>query len=147
MDPDLAGYREAQVRLIAKLGSDVEFFTPTDVIWPPGTILDPETQQPYDPETEPQSSGFSSASVRCGLAIRPIGLSRRGVADDDLTTAIGRIEEGEGVLIVPIEDYDANRLDEATRATVYGEPYEITQTDGDGLAGQIHRKLVWIRQI
>ena len=144
--PDLTGYREAQVALIAQLGSEVEFFSPSQVVWPEGAILDPETQEPYDPTVVPLSSGFSSASVKCGIAIRSVGLSRRGISDDEHLTAIGEFEDGEGVLLVPIEDFEANDLDEATEATIYGERYDITQTEEDGLASDPHRIIVYIRQ-
>jgi hypothetical protein len=141
--PDLTGYREAQIALIAQLGSEVEFFLPAGVVWPPEAILDPETGEPYDPSVLPVSSGFSSASVKCGIAIR----SRGGVAkDEEILTAIGPFENGEGALLVPVADYEANSLDEATEAVVYNERYDITQADEDGLADQIHRVIVYIRQ-
>jgi hypothetical protein len=144
--PDLTGYREAQVALVAQLGSDVPFFTPSAVTWPAEAILDPETGEPYDPTVVPTSSGFTSASVRCGIAVRPIGLSRRGVADDEGWTALGKFEDGEGVLLVPIADFEDNDLDEATEAEIYNERYEVTQTDEDGLGDENHRMLVYVRQ-
>lgn len=143
--PDLTGYREAQVRLVAELGSDVPFFLPTQTTYPEGAILDPESGTPYDPTVLP-SSGFTSATVRCGVAIRPIGLSRRGIADEETLSAFGRFEEGEGVLILPIEDFEDNNIDQATECIVYNERYEISQHDEDGLADFNHRAIVYIRQ-
>lgn len=141
-EPDLTAYREAQVALIAKLGSTVEFFLPSKVVWPEDAILDPETGEPYDPTVVPTSSGFSSASARCGIAIRSGGRA----TDDEITTALGPFEEGEGALLVPIEDYEAEDLDEATEAVVYNERYEIRQAEEDGLADDNHRVIVYIRQ-
>lgn len=140
--PDLTGYREAQIALIAELGSEVEFFSPAAVTWPEGAILDPETGEPYDPTVVPTSSGFSSASVKCGIVLR----SRPNVKDEEVATAIGPFEEGEGALLVPIEDYGANNLDDATEAVVYSERYDITQTEEDGVADETHRVIVYIRQ-
>lgn len=140
-EPDLNGYREAQIAMIAKLGTNVEFFMPVEEQYPEGTILDPETGQPYDPTVEPTASGFTSATVRCAVALRPVTASK----DEVLAAAIGRIEEGEGLLIVPRGDYEDNDLDEATQAAVYGERYEITQKNLDGLGDEPHRVLVWIR--
>lgn len=141
-EPDLTGFRDAQGVLIAKLGTDVEFFMPVEEQWPPGTVLDPETNQPYDPETQPLSSGFSSASVRCGVV-----RGRVGTGDDELTTAIGEVQEGEAVLLIPIEDYEGSGLDAATEAEINDKRYEITQRANDGLGGESHRKLVWCRQL
>lgn len=146
-EPDLTGYREAQLTLIAKLGGDVPFFSPTVTTWPPGTVLDPESGVPYDPTILPTASGFASASVRCGVAIRPVGLSRRGIADDAVINALGLIEEGEGILIVPVADYDANNLDAATQVEVHDDRWEITQRTPDGIGNVEHRKLVYIRQL
>lgn len=143
--PDLTGYREAQVALIAQLGTDIPFFLPAETVWP-DVPLDPETGQPFDPTTAPLSSGFSSAVVRCGTAIRPIGLSRRGITDDNGYTAVGRFEDGEGVLIVPMADYLDATLDDATECEVYRERYEITQRDEDGIGDVDHRMIVHIRQ-
>jgi hypothetical protein len=139
-EPDLVGYREAQVALIAKLGSDVEFFLPAETVWPENAILDPETGTPYDPTVLPLSSGFSSAVVRCGVS------RRHPDKDDALATAIGDAIDTEGLLIVPLADYEEADLDEATEARVNGSLYEITQTESDGLGGEIHRKLLSIRK-
>lgn len=144
--PDLTGYREAQVKLIAELGNDVPFFLPTTTTYPAEAVLDPETSLPYDPSVLPTSSGFTSASVKCGIAIRPIGLSRRGIADEETLSAFGKFEEGEGVLLVPIADFEENDLADATECEVYNERYEISQHDEDGLANVNHRAIVYIRQ-
>lgn len=146
-EPDLAGYREAQLTLVAKLGADVPFFTPTATTYPAGTKMDPETGQPFDPTILPTASGFASAAVRCGVAIRPVGLSRRGISDDTRLAALGLITEGEGILIVPTADFEANDLDAATECEVHGDRWEITQRTPDGIANVEHRRLVYIRQL
>jgi hypothetical protein len=146
-EPDLAGYREAHTTLVAKLGNTVPFFIPVEEQYAPGTVLDPETNRPYDPTIEPMASGFASAAVKCGVAIRSVGLSRRGTDDDSKLTALGVVEVGQGILIVPVEDFDGNELDEATECEVHSERYEITQTDRDGIGEEVHRVLVYIQQL
>lgn len=141
VDPDLNGFRGAQINLIAKLGSNVQFFKPSQTTWPEEAVLDPETGEPYDPSVTPLSSGFSSAVVRCGVVTDSVG-----VVDDALAEAIGNIEEGEAVLIVPNEDYEAEELDDATEAVLYNERYLVTSRDERGIGDEIHRRLVWIRQ-
>jgi hypothetical protein len=143
-EPDLAGFREAQLTLVAKTGADVPFFTPVPKTYPPGTLLDPEAGTPYDPTIQPQASGFASASVRCGVAIRPID---RAMDDKTVQSALGLLEEGQGVLIVPSTDYDENDLDHATEVEVHGDRWEITQRTPDGIANVDYRRLVYIRQL
>lgn len=143
-EPDLTGFREAQLTLIAKLGADVPFFTPVAETYPPGTPLDPESGKPFDPTVQPQASGFASAVVRAGVAIRPIG---GGLADSSIQNALGLLEEGQGVLLVPSTDYDNADLDHATEVEVHGDRWEITQRTPDGIANVDHRRLVYIKQL
>jgi hypothetical protein len=143
-EPDLAGYREAQLTLIAKVGADVPFFTPVAKTYPPGTLLDPQSGTPYDPTIRPQASGFASAAVRCSVALRPID---RAMDDKTVQNSLGLLEEGQGVLIVPSIDYDENDLDHATEVEVHGDRWEITQRTPDGIASVDHRRLVYIRQL
>lgn len=140
-DPDLNGFREAQVTLIAKLGSNVVFFKPTSTQWPEDAILDPETGEPYDPTVAPTASGFASAVVRCGVVTSTV----RAV-DDALVEAIGVVEEGEAVLLVPEEDYEEAELDDATEAVLYGERYVVSSRDERGIGDETHRRLIWIQQ-
>lgn len=142
-EPDLAGFREAQLTLIAKVGADVPFFSPTTPTWPAGTKIDPETHEPFDPTIAPLASGFASASVRCGVAIRPVGAN---LLDTTVQTALGLLEEGQGVLIVPTTEYEANDLDGATEVEVHGDRWEVSQRTPDGIANVEHRRLVYIRQ-
>lgn len=140
--PDLTGYREAQVALIATLGSDVEFFLSSAVTWPEGTPINPESGEPFDPTVAPASSGVGTRTVRCGIAIR----GSKGVKSTEQEAAVGSFEDGEGMLIVPIADWTDNDLDEAAEAEIYDERYEIKQTDEDGIGDTDHRMLVYIRQ-
>lgn len=143
-EPDLAGFREAQLTLIAKVGADVPFFTPIATTWPVGTKMDPESDTPYDPTILPLASGFSSAAVRCGVALRPVP---RTLEDQTVQNALGFLEEGHGVLIVPSTDYDTHDLDAALQVEVHGDRWEITQRTPDGIANVDHRRLVYIKQL
>lgn len=144
VEPDLEGFRDAQVLLREKFGEDVPFFTPTPTTYPPGTPVDPETGLPYDPTILPEASGFASAVVRASVVFRPI----RGLSDDTRTTPIGNIEEGEVVVMVGPEDFEEEELDEATEMEVHGERYRIKQTETDQLGdGKPHRVVVHGEQL
>lgn len=151
MKPDLEGFRGAQAKLRAEFGEDIPFFAPTGTTYPPGTPLDPESGEPYDPTILPTASGFASASVRCNVVSRPLGLSRRGIDTDAQITAIGNLEEGQVVLITGYEDYHddslAIDLDDATECIVHGERYVLGMRDEDQLGdGDPARVLIWADQ-
>lgn len=146
--PDLEGFADAQARLRAGFGEPVPFFAPTGTTYPPGTPVDPESGEPYDPTVLPTASGFASAAVNCNIVSRPMGLSRRGIDTDVNTTAIGNLEEGQVVLIVGYDDYHDDELaidlDDATEFVVHNERYLISQRDDDQLGdGPPMRVLVW----
>lgn len=147
--PDLEGFRDAQAKLRADFGEDIPFFVPSATTWPIGTPIDPESNVPYDPTILPTASGFASASVRSSVVFRPLGLSRRGVADDVKQTEVGRFEAGELALIVGYDDFVANGLDEATEAIVHDERYVINTFDYDRLGEDpdgYHRVIIYLDQ-
>lgn len=141
-EPDLAGFREAQLTLIAKLGADVPFFSPVAPSYPPGTPIDPESGQPFDPSIAALASGFTSAAVRCGVAIRPVGVQK-----DNMLSALGIMEEGKGLLLVPQLAYENANLDGATQCEVHGERWTIEQRDLDGIGTETHRYVLHISQL
>jgi hypothetical protein len=146
-EPDLQGFRDAQATLRAKFGEPVPFFTPQAKTYPPGTPLDPETEEPYDPMILPTASGWAVASATASIVARPLGLSRRGVDADIDVTAVGIFEEGTVVLIVGYEEWHAANLDEATECEVHNERYEIVQTEEDQLGpGEPERMLAYCQQ-
>lgn len=143
MDADLAGFRDAQVLLRAKLGRDVPFFTPSATTYPPGTALDPESGQPYDPTILPTASGFASAAVRATVVMP----GATPIRDDVVMNALGEIEVGEAALVVGAEEYDTNNLEAATKVELYGEEYEITQQNLDSIGdGPPHRAILRVRK-
>lgn len=146
VEPDVAGFANAQVFLREKLGRDVPFFTPTATVYPSGTAMDPETGRPYDPAILPEASGFTSAVVRCSVVNRPMGLSRRGLDDDTRQTAAGILESREANLIVTPADYEDNNLDLATRVRLFDEEYEILQAEQDAVGpGAVQRYIVYLK--
>lgn len=146
--PDIEGFVNAQVRLREQFGQDVPFYFGSASVWPPGTPLDPETGNPYDPTILPVSSGAPSAMVpNVSVVHRPMGLSRRGIAGEEVTTAVGRFEEGEAALIVGPADFDTYSLDEAKWVEVHEEEWEITSFDADALgSNDTQRYILYIRK-
>lgn len=94
MKPDVAGFREAQSRKRQELGEDVVFLGEVLLTFPEGTRIDPEAGRPYDPTVQPTASGQASASVRCGVAFRP-------VTEDATATAAGWTDESHVMLNAP----------------------------------------------
>jgi hypothetical protein len=131
MEPDLQGFRDASVRLRAAMGREVVFLLPEETVWPDGTILDPETQEPYDPTIVPAASGWASASATA-LVVLPGG-SVRG--DTVVNTFVGTIEEGDAAVIVSSFDFETGNLEAATRVVVFDETWDITQADPDSVGG------------
>lgn len=134
--PDLQGMRDAQVRLRQYTGEDVIFYTPTGEEWPPGTVLDPQTNRPFDPLIDPIASGWASAAVNANLAFRPVS----GLNDQTVELPIGNLELGQIVAIMDIED--AKAVADATEFDAKGDRYKITQRKDDGI-GSNYRTLVW----
>lgn len=145
---DLAGFRDAQVRLRQQFGEPVPFFTPQPATYASGVVMDPESGVPMDPTIPALSSGFASAVVTASVVARPLGLSRRGVEYDVAQTAFGNLEEGTIVLIVGYDEWEAANLDAATEVEVHDERYEIEQTEQDQLGpGEPERMLAYCAQI
>lgn len=137
MQPDLDGFREASITLRAQMGRDVVFLTPTGTTWPGGTILDPETQEPYDPTIAPLASGWASAAVNT-LVVGPNG---GRVKDDAVNAAIGVVENGEAALIVAANA--SAIMKDATRVVLFDGTYEITQgPQPDAVAGELPDRLI-----
>lgn len=102
MEPDLAGFKDAQVRLTESMGSLVVFLTPEETVWPSGAVIDPESNRPLDPWVQPESSGFASAAVKCSMVYGPI----KGTGDDQtVQSPIGPIREGEAAAIMFEDGY------------------------------------------
>jgi hypothetical protein len=118
LNPDVAGFRDAQRRLRATLGVDVVFTIPGESSWPPDTPLDPQTGRPHDPFLEPTAPVVDrSELVRCSFVHHPL------VGLDPADTPIGSADVGSAALIVDVADYP--RVADATRAQVGPEIYDV----------------------
>lgn len=147
MAPDFAGFAAAQGRLREHFGHDITFYLPGDApTYPPGTKVDPESGEPYDPTIEPSTGGEEVETVvRCNVVARPMGLSQRGISPDTERAAIGWVEEGGVVLIIDTEDKAALVDPDAVGFDYAGERYEVRQRDDDFL-GPVQRYLIWGKQ-
>lgn len=127
LEPNLAGFREAQARLIDKLGADVEFTLPaTDVEYPPDTPLDPESGEPYDPTIEPISGGPTTVTVKATV------IERRGSAADEVELApVGWIEGAD--VAVKVKSADRATIDGTTHFLAFGEQYAVRDIRPSGL--------------
>lgn len=138
--PDLAGFRNAAIRMRAEMGADVPFFTRTDGTFPADTPLDPETGRPFDPAVAESGSAWGSAMVRAGVYTKPVV----GADDDAIANAVGWFEEGRIVLDVDPDDYAS--VEAATEVEWNGARYEISDVDGSEIDNVEHRKLVFARK-
>ncbi len=123
MQPDLAGFREAQARLREEMGVDVTFRIPVAAVWPVGTPLDPQTGRPYDPTVEPQSGGsFTNVVKRVGLVFRPIKVNVEDPVGDEVQ---GGIRHGESLaLAVSVADHPD--IEDATQLNLEGTEFAVT---------------------
>jgi hypothetical protein len=132
MKPDLAGFKDAQARKREFMGEDVTFLGEVLMQFPPGTRIDPETHDPYDPTVQPTASAQASATVRVGVAFRP-------VTDDAKAAAIGWTEDTHVMLSAP----PILPLGWAQEFVLRGERYKITAMKPDGIGpGDAWRNLI-----
>lgn len=126
MLPDVTGYENAQDSLIDKMGQDVIFSIPGVVVWPDGTVLDPERNEPMDPRVEPESDGRSEVTIK-GRVFTP-ALMRR---DRTSETPIGFMRENQIAIRIKVSDYEA--IKEADSVTVLARVYQVKDIIEDGI--------------
>jgi hypothetical protein len=136
VEPDLAGFAEAQQRHRTKFGEDVVFLGEVTAVFPGGTPLDPETGDPYDPALQPTSSGQASAVVRCTVAWR-------SASEEGGGSAGGWFEAMHITLSADIAE--RAKIDGKMYARVRGIRYLITQAEPDGIAG-VQRMVIACRK-
>lgn len=138
--PDLAGYIDAQLRKRAALGSEVNFHFPSTLVWPDGTVLDPDTGRPYDPLIEPESSsGRGVESMTLSVAFRP------NFQEDTSEAAIGDIKNNVALIWVTVEEFSSppSCITLATSFDYAGDNYLIRKTTEESIGGQPWRVLIW----
>lgn len=142
--PDWSGFENAQIRLRAAFGNDVEFFMPTPTTYASGVALDPETGRPYDPTIRPIASGWASGIVHGDIVDRPMGLSQGGVEDQRRAgTPLGSMPTKQKVVI--IGSADVGIASAATRARYLDEEFEVVDFREDKL-GPVVRFLAFLEQ-
>lgn len=127
--PDIAGFRDAQDRLIDALGQDVTFKLRRTPQYPPGTRLN-DTGRPYDATVKPLAGtdGFDEVVVRCSVVYRPIHVN----VEDPTQTGWSGIRRSESMAVTfKAPDYPAAQ--DADEAQVNGIDYRITEMVPDGL--------------
>jgi hypothetical protein len=136
--PNFDGFREAQKRLRQQFGQDVTWISYTDGAYPPGTQINPETGEPYDPTIERiNGSGEVRTIVKASVVSRQIS----GSGKDQVTKkALGWLEEGGVVFIVDTDDYHLVR--DATEVEYAGDRYTI-RDDAHDFLGPVDRWLFW----
>lgn len=141
VQPDLAGFADAQERLRGGFGELVTFRSAPSETYPPGTPLDPETGKPYDVTIVPTASGASEWIVRCDVAFRAI--NRAGIGGDSNPTPVGLFEESHVLLIA--NSAAASAAASAVEFSVRGDTFKITSRKFDGV-GAVQRHLTYGRK-
>jgi hypothetical protein len=123
--PDVEGFRDAQAKLVEVLGEDVTFIHFEDKVWAPDVQLDPETNEPYDPTTQPVSGG---GEVAVTLRVTPIEGGQND-EDETLVGPSGLRDINEPVFIV--NSGDAPLIEDSVYVDHNGERYHITDIKED----------------
>lgn len=134
------GFAEAQRRLRQHFGEAVTFYGEPVVTFPPGTPIDPETGEPFDPAVEPVTQQTPSASAMCNVTFKAI--NRAGVGGERRQGAAGDPELTHVLLIT--DSSRAADLEPMRRFEVRGEGFLITAQKPD--VGWQERWLVYGRK-
>lgn len=141
--PDLAGFAAAQQRLRDAFGEVVTFYADeTELVWPGGVTIDPETHRPYDPTVVPVSSAVGSAQVKCDVVFKAI--NRAGIGGEVDFSEAGMAETDHIMLIAP--SAAASAIDGKSTFHARDETFKITATKFDGV-GAIQRYLTYGRRM
>lgn len=140
--PDLDGFREAMAQQREHFGVDVDFFLPGAApVWPAGTAIDPETDEPFDPAIEPTSGGDETVVT---LKVNVFTGLRVPGSDETIVNGTGAFEMGEATLDLSLAQ--AAQVQTATAVVLYGERHDITERETAGIGNQPHRALIYVRQ-
>lgn len=143
LQPDLDAFRDAMNRLRTYMGEDVTFHIPEAPQWPPGTPIDPETGEPYDPAVDPVvGGGFQDVVKHVGVVVKPISPAREG--GDTRFAPGGEFSGMDAVLDMAAADQPD--VTDATEVTVYNARFKIIEMKPSGLGGtdQIDRFVVYL---
>lgn len=148
MQPDWAKFATAIGEFREEAGEMVQFTLPvTELVYPPGTIIDPETGRPYDPTIEAENEAVNL--VECTALVVRASVNAIREKDDVVNEAMGMIEEGEAVFIVAFADWSRLELERATEVrSISGNEsgfYAVTQPTFDKTGGNGESDRVLIR--
>lgn len=135
MDPDFAGFEQAQARLRASFGVDVDFFNAPSVTLPSGTPVD-QHGAPFDP-TVAGSAVTASARVKCSVAYRSGG-------DQAKATAAGVFDHTHVMLISG--SAAASAVSAAQTFLLREETYDVEVAKLDPMFDGVTRMLVYGRK-
>lgn len=139
MEPDLAGFRDAQDRLRDHFGSIVTMLGDVQVSFPPGTRLDPQTGRPYDPTVEPSSSAQATSVVKANVAYRPMA------GDPSEPAAIGWVDTAE--VMLNLASAAASAASGANAFLIRDERYQVVANHFDGIGDAPDRYLIFGRKV
>jgi hypothetical protein len=135
--PDLEGFGEAQKQLRDAFGEPIVFINPPTRVWPPGTKLDDETGEPYDPTIEPALTQTDNRLAKGDVATRPFSA-------EDVEWAPAGMVEREHVMVAMDLPY-ASAASAATSFMVRGAEYKVSSSRPDGV-GALQRFLTFGRR-
>lgn len=141
--PNIAGFADAQHRLREAFGEPIDFVLPTSsVTFPPGTAIDPETGEPYDPTIHPTSSAAVTASALCNVVFHAIG--RMQLVGEQKSGPLGYEDQNHVLLIA---DYAASgAIHSAEEFRCRDEMFKVTAMKHDGIGSPHQRWLVYGRR-
>ena len=137
--PNVAGFLEAEKRLRNELGTPMVFRIPLAPEWPPGTKINADTGEPYDPTIERINAEFEDVT-RTALIILKQGSPLRPQADTR-TTALGDVSGMDLIIDVAEEDWPA--IEAATELELNGLEYHVREQKPFSLAGVVYRHLIY----
>lgn len=136
---DALAFIAAQDELRANFGAAVTMQTPNEPIWPDGTRINPDTQQPYNAMIVPTNPAYSETVikalviVKAGSAFRPQG--------DEHFTQVGIMSGMDAILDVSSADYA--RVEDASDFIVMGDRFTVAEWKPFELAGITYRYLLY----
>lgn len=139
--PDIEGFADAQKRLREHFAETITFLEHRVSDWPAGTPIDPETQRPYDPVVEADSTTRPEHVVECNVVFKAI--NRAGVSGETDAGPLGWNDTSHVMLIADISDEET--ITGCEDFILREEVYKITATKPDGI-GSVQRLLIYGRK-
>lgn len=133
MEPDLAGFRDAQERKRRAFSEPIVLLGPVEASYPPGTAMDPETGEPYDPTVTATASARASAVIDAEFVWQ-------STQDPEDPSPVGRLDTQHPMLIAA--SAAASAVEGKSHFEARGSEFEIRATHFDGITG-VDRLLIY----